>query len=299
MTRVSEAGNNRIVLGVHYPLDIMGGHIAGQSGVAAALNDPATQKEAAEARTELVDYLTAQCKADKHGDTLDACIDNTGANAANGYANAFTDEVSKAPVTDRASALTAYTARMTYGFAQTGKAGQAAVVPDDAVNLLGNVEAFRNLTADQKKAVIAASEIDSGYPLDATSEGWGRVNLAAVYSSKVTLDKDGKVVKVEPGQAKASVVTVSDEGNDNGQNGNEQNGNEQNTQNGQNGQNAQNGNAQNNGAVNKPTVSNTAKANASAKPLARTGASVFGAVIALAALAVAGGAAVMLRKRNA
>ena len=31
MARTSEAGNNRIVLGVHYPLDIMGGRIGGSA----------------------------------------------------------------------------------------------------------------------------------------------------------------------------------------------------------------------------------------------------------------------------
>mgnify|MGYP000438222198 CR=1 FL=1 len=67
MTRVSEAGNNRIVLGVHYPLDIMGGHIAGQYGVATAVSGEKTAQEGAAARAELVDYLTAQCKADNHG----------------------------------------------------------------------------------------------------------------------------------------------------------------------------------------------------------------------------------------
>ena len=71
MTRVSEAGNNRIVLGVHYPLDIMGGHIAGQYGVATAVSDEKTAQEGAAARAELVDYLTAQCKAvDAQGEKM-------------------------------------------------------------------------------------------------------------------------------------------------------------------------------------------------------------------------------------
>ena len=206
MTRVSEAGNNRIVLGVHYPLDILGGHIAGQYGVATALNDASVKSEAASARTELVTYLTSRCKADGNGDTLTACIAKTDATGKNGYHNSFTDQVSKAPVTDRASALTAYQARMTYGFAQTGKSGESAKVPDAAVNLLDNVDAFKGLTKDQKKQVLAKTEGDSGYPLDASSEGWARVNLAAAYSAKVTLSKDGQVVSVEPGQEAASVV---------------------------------------------------------------------------------------------
>ncbi|MDN6025259.1 phosphatase PAP2 family protein [Bifidobacterium mongoliense] len=208
MTRVSEAGNNRIVLGVHYPLDILGGHIAGQYGVATALNDDTARQQNADARAELVSLLTAQCKADKHGDTLQQCIDNTGANADQGYANAFVDEVSTKPVTDRTSAIAAYKARMSYGFEKTGAADAAPVVPDQAVNLLDNVTAFSSLTKDQKKAVLAATEGDSGYPLDASSQGWARIDLAAAYSAKVTLAKDGKtVVKVEPGQRSASVVT--------------------------------------------------------------------------------------------
>jgi hypothetical protein len=279
MTRVSEAGNNRIVLGVHYPLDILGGHIAGQYGVANALNDDSMRKENAAARTELVNYLTAQCKADGHGDTLQSCIDATGANDANGYANAFTDEVSTKPVTDLKSALAAYQARMSYGFDKTGTAGQAPVVPDAAVNLLDNVEAFKALSANQKKQVIAATEGESGYPLDATSEGWARVNLTAAYSAKVTLSADGKnVVKVEPGQKVASVVrekTPVQPG----------------------------GNGNNNNQPTKPGK-NGAGANGSGTPqaangeLASTGASVSAAVVAVAVLALMGSAAMIASRRR-
>ena len=212
MTRVSEAGNNRIVLGVHYPLDILGGHIAGQYGVATALGNQNVKNEASQARSELVGYLTDRCKADGNGDTLDKCIAKTGATTTNGYKNSFTDAVSTKPVTDRASAIDAYKARMTYGFARTGEKGQAAVVPDAAVNLLDNVDAFKSLTTAQKKQVLAMTEGDSGYPLDASSQGWARIDLAAVYSAKVILDSKGNVVSVKPGQATASVTEASSSG---------------------------------------------------------------------------------------
>lgn len=210
MTRVSEAGNNRIVLGVHYPLDIMGGHIAGQYGVATALDDQDTQAEASAAREELLAYLTARCKADGYGDTLEACISGTDAKTSKGYQNAFTDAVSTKAVSDTASEISAYTARMTYGFSQTGKAGQSAVVPAAAVNLLRKVPGYSSLNDKQLTQVLASTEIDSGYPLDASSEGWGRINLAAAYSAKVTLNTKGDVVKVTTGQTKASVETQSD-----------------------------------------------------------------------------------------
>ena len=210
MTRVSEAGNNRIVLGVHYPLDIMGGHIAGQYGVATALGDEDTRSEANSAREELVNYLTSRCKADGYGDTLEACITATDAKGSKGYQNAFTDSVSTKAVSGTTSEISAYTSRMTYGFAQTGKAGQAAVVPDAAVNLLRDVPGYSTLTDAQLKEVLAMTEIDSGYPLDASSEGWGRINLAAAYSSKVTLNTKGDVIAVTTGQNVASVETQSD-----------------------------------------------------------------------------------------
>lgn len=205
LTRASEAGNNRIVLGVHYPLDIMGGRIDGEAANVARWSDTAFRTDKIlPAQKELRSYLTSRCKADGYGDTLAACIDKTGANDKNGYTNSFTDVVATVAVTDRASALTVYKERLTYGFSQTGKSGQKAVVPEGAENLL--LTTFPTLSASQRRTVLADTEIDSGYPLDSSSEGYQRLNLAAAMSSKVTLSADGAVVKVEPGQKVASVV---------------------------------------------------------------------------------------------
>ncbi|MCH9277025.1 phosphatase PAP2 family protein [Bifidobacterium amazonense] len=212
VTRASEAGNNRIVLGVHYPLDIMGGRIDGEVANATRWSDEAFRKDKLiPAYNELQSYMADKCVADgyatkqaKASDTVQTCVNKLGANAGKGYTNSFVDAVSKVAVTDRKSAIEVFTNRMTYNFKQTGKAGQAAVVPEGAENLL--ITAFPTLTADQRKAVLAASEIDSGYPLDASSEGYQRINLAKAYSAKVTLSKDGKVENVEFGQPEASVV---------------------------------------------------------------------------------------------
>ncbi|MGD5669579.1 hypothetical protein QUT06_22635, partial [Xanthomonas citri pv. citri] len=141
------------------------------------------------AHDELENYIAARCKADGNGDTVAACVSKTGANDKNGYKNTFTDAVSTEPVTDRASAIDAYTARMTYGFSQTSAAGQAPVVPQGAENLL--LTAFPDLTDAQRRQVLEASEIDSGYPLDASSNGFERINLAKAFSAKVTLSEDG------------------------------------------------------------------------------------------------------------
>ncbi|MFT8395801.1 phosphatase PAP2 family protein [Propionibacterium sp.] len=205
ITRASEAGNNRIVLGVHYPLDIMGGRIIGQANNSYLWSDSNTFSTVLQpAETELQNYLTQRCVADGLGTTLEACISNTDANGTHGYNNYFTDAVSTAPVVDRTSALKAFQSRMTNGFTQVGAAGKAPVVPDGAESLLATT--FPSLSSVQRRAVLAATEIDSGYPLDNGSDGWQRINLAAAMSSKVTLDDKGTVTNVEPGQSVASVV---------------------------------------------------------------------------------------------
>lgn len=204
LTRSSEAGNNRIVLGVHYPLDVMGGRIEGHLGTAALYSGDYAQTTLAPARAELTDYLTQRCRAAGLGQTLTACIDATRANDSGGYRNTFTDAASTAPVTDRASALQAYRARMTYGFPAVGATGQDPRVPAGAESLLAT--AFPTLSAEQRREVLAATEIPSGYALDSSSGGWQRIDLPAAMSSEVTVDAAGAVTSVVPGKARASVV---------------------------------------------------------------------------------------------
>ncbi|MCQ9368634.1 phosphatase PAP2 family protein [Brevibacterium sp. 91QC2O2] len=212
-TRGSEAGNNRIALGVHYPLDVIGGRILGHAHTAATLDAKYIENTLQPARKQLVDYLTDRCEADGYGDTLAACITATKANGTGGYANAFTDAVATVPVTDRSSALQVYRERMTYGFDRatsytggTRTADEAPRVPAGAANLL--VTTFPELNEEQRTAVLAATEAPAGYPLDSSSRGWARIDLPAAQSAKVTLDEAGTVTKVEPGQPAASVVTA-------------------------------------------------------------------------------------------
>lgn len=208
ITRGSEAGNNRIVLGVHYPLDVIGGRISGHVNTATQYADGSYIEDTLEpAREELVGYLEDRCEADGHGDTLADCIEDTDANDAGGYTNDFTDEVSTEPVTDRASALDAYESRMTYGFDKTSEGSETSgesTVPENAEKLL--VTAFPELNDTQRRSILAETQIEAGYPLDKTSQGWQRINLPAALSAKVTLDSTGDVAAVEPGQDAPSVV---------------------------------------------------------------------------------------------
>ncbi|MBT1173008.1 phosphatase PAP2 family protein [Bifidobacterium sp. MA2] len=195
MARTSEAGNNRIVLGVHYPLDIMGGRIGGS-----AQNGQYWHNDFADAvvpaANQLRSYLTSRCRADGHGSTLAACIANLKAGSTGGYANGFLDPVATEKVRDRASATRVYTARMTYGFPQVkGESGRPFTAPRGAADVLRL--AYPQLHADQRNAILKATALDSGYPLWRSSDGWQRINWAKALCARVTLDDNGDVVKVE------------------------------------------------------------------------------------------------------
>ncbi|WP_170114984.1 acid phosphatase [Bifidobacterium callitrichidarum] len=195
MARTSEAGNNRIVLGVHYPLDIMGGRIG-----ASAQNGQYWHNEYATsiipAARQLRDYLTERCAADGHGSTLAECIANLKANGTGGYTNDFLDPVATEPVKDQGSAVRVYTARMTYTFPQvTSQAGADFTAPKGAADVLRI--AYPQLHADQRNAILKATALDSGYPLWKSSDGWQRINWAKALCARVTLNEQGDVVKVE------------------------------------------------------------------------------------------------------
>lgn len=278
--RAAEGGNNRIVLGVHYPMDIMGGRIVGEASAAGRLNDDVFFEQVVKpAQQELRDYLTKRGQEAGYGNTLDEIIANTKA-TTNGYKNLNTDQVATEPVTDVKSAVDVYTERLTYGFGPVGPTDQAARVPAGAEALLRTV--FPTLSADQRREVLARTEIQSGYPLDSTSDGWQRLNLAAAFSSKVTLDANGNVVSVEPGQKAEVVKQEAPNNNGSNNNGNENNNgsnNGSNTGNDQNNAGSNNQN-QNNGNKKPSTSKNASKANGK---LANSGAdvSVFAGITVL------------------
>lgn len=203
LARTSEAGNDRIVLGVHYPLDIMGGRIAGEAALAARWSDTQYRTEVLEpARAELTKYLEAKC-----GDTLANCIAAEQPYTDDPYGGQAVPGGTAQVVTDRASAVQVYRERMTYGFAKTGTAGLAPSVPTGASNLL--LTTFPTLTDAQRTAVLAQTEIASGSPLDqsGTANGsWERLDLAAATSATVAVAADGSVKVVATGGA-ARVVS--------------------------------------------------------------------------------------------
>jgi len=196
LARTSEAGNDRIVLGVHYPLDIMGGRIDGEAALAARWSDASYRTDVLEpARKELVSYLEAAC-----GTTLSQCIAAEKPYQDDPYGGAAIPGGTAQVVSDRASAVKVYQERLTYGFATTGTTGLPASVPTGAENLL--LTTFPTLTDAQRTAVLAQTEIASGFPLDQTGSAngsWERLDLAAATSATVAVAQDGSVRVVSTG----------------------------------------------------------------------------------------------------
>ncbi|MCJ2050615.1 autotransporter domain-containing protein [Methylobacterium sp. J-070] len=135
MARAADYANNRIVLGVHYPLDIIGSRALATYDLAQAFTNPAYINNAAvtgtainlpaqfvRAQAELQGYLAAEC-----GNTVAACA-GSAANAANN------------PYVPSTANQTAYQQRLTYGlptltFAQAPREQAPAGGPDASILL--------------------------------------------------------------------------------------------------------------------------------------------------------------------
>ncbi|RZM33659.1 MAG: autotransporter outer membrane beta-barrel domain-containing protein, partial [Sphingomonas sp.] len=183
LARPADLGTNRILAGMHSPLDIMGARIEATAlaatNIYAALYDakgnrldwtnPANAGAYAvyQAYTQTQAYLASACGTT----TVTACIaaaNASGATAADPFGNAAQNKAT-------------YLADMTYGFAPIGpvKAMTAAEVPVQAQVLL--LTRFGYLTDAQRTEILATTALPSGYPVLSgnTLDGWGQLNLYA------------------------------------------------------------------------------------------------------------------------
>ncbi|KNY20528.1 autotransporter domain-containing protein [Methylobacterium sp. ARG-1] len=203
LLRASEYGESRIVLGVHYPLDVIGSRALSAYGLAQAFTNPAYINNAAvtgvalnlpnqfvQAQGQIQAYLAAQC-----GNTVAACA----AGAPNITGN---------PYIPSAANQAAYRARLTYGlptlsFAQAPREAAPAGGPDASILLAplygGSTAAARTLApqgglygqlaTDTINQVVVNTETNAlaafyGTPLSY----WSRIDLyaAAGYFGNVT-----------------------------------------------------------------------------------------------------------------
>ncbi|WP_423760554.1 phosphatase PAP2 family protein [Burkholderia sp. NLJ2] len=154
-----ELGENRILAGMHSPLDVIGGRMLALAVSAANLAAYASDAQAAYGQAhQTLQQLTGTT------DATFAAFARSGTSATDRFA-------------DYATNKTAFTRRMTYGFGAIDATGAPPVVPKGAEILLQT--RFPYLGADQRRVVLKTTELPSGYPVMNDAEGWGRLNLFA------------------------------------------------------------------------------------------------------------------------
>ncbi|WP_322083658.1 phosphatase PAP2 family protein [Burkholderia sp. BCC1972] len=159
VSRGLELGENRILAGMHSPLDVIGGRMLALAVSAANLTAYAGDAQAAYAQAhQALQQLTGTSA------TTFAAFAHTGTTATDRFADYATNKA-------------AFLRRMTFGFGAIESTNAPPVVPKGAEILLQT--RFPYLSADQRRVVLKTTELPSGYPVMDDAEGWGRLNLFA------------------------------------------------------------------------------------------------------------------------
>lgn len=171
--RGSDLGENRIIAGMHSPVDVIGGRIQALMVAAAALNH---NQDTAEAAYEQAFSYFGQ-KAEAEGMNLyDYAHRNVTEGSfvkADGTMNV--DVFNNNWFSNHEALKETYKFRLTYGLPQNGTKGLEPIVPKGAEALLKTRQPY--LTDAQRRAVLYTTSLDSGYPLLDSTNGWGRLNL--------------------------------------------------------------------------------------------------------------------------
>ncbi|MBX5171846.1 phosphatase PAP2 family protein [Rhizobium sp. NZLR1b] len=173
ITRASELGEDRILAGMHSPLDVMGGRMLGTATVVYNLNKADNAALKSDAYTRAQSWLLA-----KSG-VADAGALAVAAHAAPLAADRFADHDA-----NRAYVLQ----RLSYGMPTIHATDQPARVPQGAEALLETRLPY--LDVEQRRDVLKTTEIASGYPLIDDAEGYGRLNLFAAADGYGAFEQD-------------------------------------------------------------------------------------------------------------
>ncbi|WP_432460651.1 MULTISPECIES: phosphatase PAP2 family protein [unclassified Agarivorans] len=193
VARGSDLGENRILAGMHSPIDVIGGRVQAMMIASFALN---TQPDvAAAAFNKTRDYFGGKATAASMSlyDYANQTVTNEGS-FKNDDGTLNVNVFNNNRYRDHQALKDAYTFRLTYGLPQTGTKGLAPIVPEGAEALLATRQPY--LSDAQRRAVLASTEVDSGYPMLDKTNGWGRINLVAAADGYGAFDGDVHVTMV-------------------------------------------------------------------------------------------------------
>ncbi|QGH32752.1 phosphatase PAP2 family protein [Gracilibacillus salitolerans] len=186
LTRAAQMGENRIVTGMHSPLDVIGARIQATAMTAYAYNLSENQEvldKAYQNAGEVFAELAASKEMSLYEYAHTVTEDYT-------FESAYDEEKWE----DHEANKAFYREKLTYGLPQTGTKGLDPVVPKGAEVLLETRQPY--LTDKQRREVLYTTEIESGYPVIDESNGWGRLDLVTAsdgygaFLSNVTVNMD-------------------------------------------------------------------------------------------------------------
>ena len=174
--RGSQLGENRIIVGMHSPVDVIGGKIMALAIACAALNKPDVALNAEKAVRTMLDFFGA--KADSANmslfDYAHRKVENPTGYIIDDYVNV--EVFNNNYYDDRSNIKKIYRERLTYGFPiDSSKMEQEPIVPKGAEAILKS--RFPYLSDMQRRAVLYTTEIPSGYKIIDKTNGWGRIDL--------------------------------------------------------------------------------------------------------------------------
>ncbi|WP_112179764.1 phosphatase PAP2 family protein [Paraliobacillus zengyii] len=186
LTRAAQMGENRIVTGMHSPLDVIGARIQSTAMTAYAFNLTENQEVLDKA------YVNAGEVFGELAESEEMSLYEYAHTVTEGYT--FESAYDEQEWEDHDANKTFYREKLTYGLPQNGTIGLDPVVPKGAEVLLETRQPY--LTDEQRREVLYTTEIESGYPVIDESNGWGRIDLVTAadgygaFLNNVTVDMD-------------------------------------------------------------------------------------------------------------
>lgn len=164
--RGAEAGYSRMVLGVHYPLDVVGGRMSGQAAAADRLNDPKMKRALNQAREELrreIEWRTGKPIAQLVAQDT--------------------------PYVSTAFAVEQYTRWMEHDLPRIYRLDAPMITPKAAPVLLET--AYPGMNWGQRSEVLRTTAGAAGNPLDwqGPEGSWQRLNLAKAAAGSPVVPK--------------------------------------------------------------------------------------------------------------